>query len=114
MRHAIMTVVLAGAVVAPSWAQNAAGRYREPNQGGRYSAEAQDVPPGYLPPPGACRVWYDGVPPGRQPAPTNCDQAERIASRDRNARVIVPGANGPAIAAIGELLPNKYSRERTL
>jgi hypothetical protein len=26
----------------------------------------------------------------------------------------VPTANGPAISAIGELLPNKYSRERTL
>jgi hypothetical protein len=26
----------------------------------------------------------------------------------------VPGANGPAICSIGELLPNKYSRERTL
>src|SRR5512144_1465806 len=36
---------------------------------------------------------------------------ELIWDYDRNARVIVPGANGPAIAAIGELLPNKYSRE---
>jgi hypothetical protein len=26
----------------------------------------------------------------------------------------VPGSNGPAVAPIGELLPNKYSRERTL
>src|SRR3974390_47302 len=39
---------------------------------------------------------------------------ELIWDYDRNARVIVPGANGPAIAAIGNLLPNKYSRERTL
>jgi cytidine deaminase len=39
---------------------------------------------------------------------------ELIWDYDRNARVIVPGANGPAIASIGELLPNKYSRERTL
>jgi cytidine deaminase len=39
---------------------------------------------------------------------------ELIWDYDRNARVIVPGADGPAIAAIGELLPNKYSRERTL
>ena len=39
---------------------------------------------------------------------------ELIWDYDRNARVIVPGTNGPAIAAIGELLPNKYSRERTL
>ncbi len=27
-------------------------------------------------------------PPGRQPAPTSCDRAERTASRSRNARVI--------------------------
>ena len=39
---------------------------------------------------------------------------ELIWDYDRNARVIVPGADGPAVAAIAELLPNKYSRERTL
>ena len=61
----------------------------------------------------------------RHPEPTEPDQAivvvspcgscrELIWDYDRNARVIVPGANGPAIAAIGDLLPNKYSRERTL
>src|SRR5438093_3964210 len=39
---------------------------------------------------------------------------ELIWDYDRNARVVVPGANGPAVCSIGELLPNKYSRERTL
>ena len=39
---------------------------------------------------------------------------ELIWDYDRNARVIVPGPNGPTIAVIGELLPNKYSRERML
>ena len=52
MRQAIMTVVLAGAVVAPAWAQSAADRYQDRNEGGRYSAEAQGIPPGHLPPPG--------------------------------------------------------------
>ena len=41
-----------------------------------------------MPPAGECRVWYDGVAPGQQPRPTNCDEAERVASRSRNARVI--------------------------
>ena len=61
----------------------------------------------------------------RHPEPQEPDQAIRVVSPcgscreliwdyDRSARVIVPAANGPAIAAIGELLPNKYSRERTL
>jgi hypothetical protein len=35
------------------------------------------VPPGQMPPTGMCRIWIDGVPPGRQPAPMNCDVAAR-------------------------------------
>ena len=66
MRHAILTVVLAGSVVAPASAQSLADRYQERNEGGRYSAEAQGIPAGYLPAPGMCRVWYDGRPPGHQ------------------------------------------------
>ena len=61
----------------------------------------------------------------RHPKPHESDRAiavvspcgacrELIWDYDRRARVIVPGAAGPAIVAIGELLPNKYSRERTL
>jgi hypothetical protein len=74
MFRAAATVVLAGLVSVPLAAQ---GRYG--NQG---------IPPGHLPPAGMCRVWYDNLPPGHQPPPMNCNQAERVASRDRNARVI--------------------------
>jgi hypothetical protein len=91
MRHIMTTVVLAGAFAAPGWAQNAADRYREPNEGGRYSADAQQVPSGYLPPPGACRVWYDGRPAGYQPPATSCAAAERVARRVHAARVIYGG-----------------------
>ena len=94
MRHAILTVVLAGAVAAPAWAQSAAGRYREPNEGGRYSAEAQGVPPGYLPPPGTCRVWYDGRPAGHQP---RADELRRRPSASRAA--IAPPAWSTAATA---------------
>lgn len=44
------------------------------------------IPPGQLPPAGLCRVWLDGVPPGRQPAVTDCATAVR--TRPRGARVI--------------------------
>src|SRR5437667_7847096 len=59
----------------------------------------------------------------RHPEPSEPDQTiavvspcgscrELIWDYDRNARVIVPGANGPESVGIGELIPNKYSRER--
>ena len=61
----------------------------------------------------------------RHPEPADKDQTivvvspcgscrELIWDYDRNARVIVPSPDGPAIAGISDLLPNKYSRERTL
>lgn len=78
MRTAAATFIVFALVAATAEAQ---GR-------GRNRATSQGIPAGHMPPAGQCRVWYDGVPPGRQPRPTNCDQAERIASRDRNARVI--------------------------
>jgi hypothetical protein len=97
MRHRIFSVVLlAGAVAGPAVAQSPADRYREPNEGGRYSAEAQNVPAGYLPPPGTCRAWYDGRPAGHQPRATSCAEAERVARRDRAARVVYGGDRGDA------------------
>ena len=74
MRTAAMSFVVLALMAGTSEAQG-----RRNNQG---------IPPGQMPRAGECRVWYDNLPPGRQPAPTNCDQAERVASRDRNARVI--------------------------
>ncbi len=46
------------------------------------------VPPGHLPSPGLCRVWYEGVPPGHQPPPTNCRRAELHAARDPSASIV--------------------------
>ncbi|HEX6537431.1 MAG TPA: hypothetical protein VF041_22815 [Gemmatimonadaceae bacterium] len=48
--------------------------------------ENVDVPQGHRPPPGMCRIWIDGVPPARQPAPTDC--ATAIRRRPPNARVV--------------------------
>lgn len=67
-------------------ARRRAGVYGESST----SRDARDsrVPKGHLPPRGMCRVWIDGVPPGHQPSPTSCAQAERDRFQYANARVI--------------------------
>jgi cytidine deaminase len=62
----------------------------------------------------------------RHPKPHETDRDIRVVSPcgacreliwdyDRNARVLVPARDGSVSAVmIGELLPNKYSRERSL
>src|SRR5688500_7692856 len=81
MHRIALALILAAVTASPAFAQ---GRGKN----------KQKVPPGHLPPAGLCRVWYDGVPPGRQPAPTNCYEAQRIAARDRGARVLSGGGRG--------------------
>jgi hypothetical protein len=38
---------------------------------------ALHIPPGHLPPPGECRIWYPDRPPGQQPPPGNCASLSR-------------------------------------
>jgi len=45
-----------------------------------------EIPREHLPPRGMCRVWIDGVPPDKQPAPTDC--ATAVKNKPRNARVV--------------------------
>lgn len=55
-------------------------------RGQRPQSPSQVVPPNLRPPAGMCRVWVNGVPPERQPAPTDCASALR--NRPPNGRVI--------------------------
>lgn len=45
----------------------------EPRAGGPSTAATLGVPPGHLPPPGLCRIWIPGRPPGHQPRARSCD-----------------------------------------
>jgi hypothetical protein len=37
-----------------------------------YHSASVKIPPGHLPPPGECRIWYPDRPPGHQPPPGDC------------------------------------------
>lgn len=78
--------------------------------GGRNPADTGEggVPADHRPPPGMCRIWIDGVPAARQPAPTDCSTA--IRRRPPNARVVFgkdvgDGGGGRAPARVPGLLP---------
>ena len=74
MKSLIIAATLAGlAVASPLTAQ---GR----GNSGR-------IPPGQMPRAGMCRVWIDGVPPGRQPGQTDCATARAQAAAN-GGRVI--------------------------
>lgn len=64
------------------WRGRGEGRGRGRGRGGygdgegflvtRDGPNAGRIPPGHLPPPGACRRWSPDLPPGRQPPPFRC------------------------------------------
>lgn len=54
--------------------------------GAQERARSDTVPKAHYPPAGMCRIWLDGVPAERQPAPTDCVTAVR--NRPTNGRVI--------------------------
>ena len=43
---------------------------------GPSTASTLKIPPGHLPPPGQCRVWVQGLPPGKQPRARGCSGIE--------------------------------------
>jgi hypothetical protein len=48
-----------------------------PRAEGNSPSEPGKIPPGHMPPPGACRIWYPDRPPGHQPPPGDCRALER-------------------------------------
>ena len=71
-----------------------------------------EIPDEYRPPPGMCRVWIDGVPASRQPAPTDCPTA--IRNRPSNARVIFGERQPPPSTPAGArgLRPSDRGNDR--
>jgi hypothetical protein len=99
MKRTLLMLALIALIVPAGVDAQGRGR-RNPN--GAYG-----IPPGQLPPPGLCRVWYDGVPPGRQPRAMSCREAEVIAARNPQARVIY-GEYGETAGRTRDPYPRTY------
>jgi surface antigen len=74
------------------------GRDRHDDRDGHYNrhdraGRAYFVPPGHMPPPGMCRVWYPDRPPGHQPPPGPCNVL--IVRLPRDAELIRGGNYAP-------------------
>jgi hypothetical protein len=54
--------------------------------GAQSRSRTDSIPREHYPPAGMCRIWIDGVPADRQPAPTDCASAVR--NRPSNGRVV--------------------------
>jgi len=65
------------------------------------------VPPDRVPAVGLCRVWYDPLPPDRQPPAMTCARAHRVA-RNHGGRVI--WAASPRSLQTGDVLSADYGR----
>jgi hypothetical protein len=94
---------------APAAAGNGERRYGPPESVRERDAQLEaEVPTRYAPPAGMCRVWVGGVPPDRQPAPTECAKAVRVRSpnshvvfgKPRPAVLDGPGGGNPGVPAL--------------
>jgi len=70
MPRSINKLVLRAAVLAVAFALAGCVVYQEPQP--VYQAKPVKIPPGHLPPPGQCRIWFPDRPPGHQPPPGPC------------------------------------------
>lgn len=125
-RHSLMLSVTASALFAfPMFAQSqgraiARSSDSEPPLAsaalGRSIPDARfrgtpNIPPGHLPPAGKCRVWMDGMAPGRQQRATDCATAER--RRPYDARVIYGvRTRFPSYARVGDCRVEENSGRR--
>lgn len=75
------------------------GNHRVESSRGSAKAEgkALGIPPGHLPPPGKCRVWFPGRPPGRQPRAESCSTA--MANAPAGSWVIYRPSRGDEVHA---------------
>ena len=79
MQAATLVAILAATACKPVSSNPAPEPERGPRRAPDAAATSLDIPPGHLPPPGQCRVWVPGTPPGRQAKSRSCTRIESSA-----------------------------------
>ncbi len=62
-----------------------------------HSYSSAGIPPGHLPPPGECRIWYPDRPPGHQPPPGPCERLKY--NVPPGAQLVYGGSGGGSYGA---------------
>lgn len=93
-----------GVLVDGSGGAPAPGPRPGPGPRSHPSYRALNIPPGHLPPPGQCRIWYPGKPPGHQPPPVSCESALRTAGA--NSWILYRDSGDPKVLEVKEKKAN--------
>jgi hypothetical protein len=83
----------------------------QPSNGTIYQtprSSSQPIPRGQMPRAGMCRVWIDGLPPGRQPPSTDCATAQR--NVPPNGRIIYGSQTQGRVYGNGQYDPRRDPR----
>ncbi len=80
-RHALPAILIIAAVLTGCSGKSIyqSEPRPEPAVAKKSTAATLGIPPGHLPPPGQCRVWVPGKPPGHQARPRGCANIEAFA-----------------------------------
>ncbi len=91
------------------------------------TAATLGIPPGHLPPPGECRIWVPGTPPGHQRDAASCSTLERQVprgawlvhrpSKDKkvvNVWVYDSGASLPTVMRVFDAVTGAFISEELL
>ena len=75
MNKSALATLLLLAVATPAFGDDSRSddRHGRGDRDRGRAAKSFQVPPGHLPPPGMCRIWYPDRPPGLQPPPGPCN-----------------------------------------
>ena len=103
----VLSLTALAALGSPLSPLEAQGRGQGRGQGEQQQGERDSIPERYRPPAGMCRIWLKNVPPGQQPAPTDCASAVR--NRPSNGRVIF----GPQLPKSKTAPPPEKQPQRT-